>query len=149
MDERADERARRAVQVAVLAGHLPPVKARRCADCEGPAAVYHHHSGYAPEHWLSVEPLCRKCHHRRHPARRAPRREEVPLPIRVTPETYEGLKAAATEEGRSLNKQLERVLEAWLRERERGAQPYPFRTTPTTRVAENEGPPYRPHGAPD
>lgn len=39
------------------------------------------------------------------------------ISLRVTPETYQALKAAATEEGRSLNKQLERVLEAWLRER--------------------------------
>ena len=39
------------------------------------------------------------------------------ISLRVTPETYEALKAAAVDEGRSLNKQLERVLEEWLRRR--------------------------------
>jgi hypothetical protein len=24
---------------------------------------YHHHLGYLKEHWLSVEPLCARCHH--------------------------------------------------------------------------------------
>jgi hypothetical protein len=50
---------------------------------------------------------------------RTPRRVEVQISLRVTPETFRALKAAAVEEGRSLNKQLERVLEEWLRRRER------------------------------
>jgi hypothetical protein len=70
---------------------------------------------------------------------RTPRRDEVQISLRVTPETYQALKAAAADEGRSLNKQLERVLEDWLRRR-RPPFEYP-------RVAEGEGPPYRPHGA--
>jgi hypothetical protein len=47
---------------------------------------------------------------------------EVQISLRVTPETYQALKAAAAEEGRSLNKQLERVLEEWLRRRARGTE---------------------------
>ena len=48
---------------------------------------------------------------------RTPRRDEVQISLRVTPATYEALKAAAVDEGRSLNKQIERVLEEWLRRR--------------------------------
>ena len=44
------------------------------------------------------------------------------ISLRVTPATYEALKAAAVDEGRSLNKQIERVLEEWLRRR---AEPRP------------------------
>ena len=46
-----------------------------------------------------------------------PRRTEVQISLRVTPETYEALKAVAAEEGRSLNRQIERMLEETLRQR--------------------------------
>lgn len=41
---------------------LPQVSTRPCAKCGQPAADYHHHLGYEPEHWLDVLPLCRRCH---------------------------------------------------------------------------------------
>lgn len=54
--------ARLAVRLAVLSGELPPVKTLQCVNCEEPAVDYHHHRGYAQEHWLDVIPVCRLCH---------------------------------------------------------------------------------------
>jgi hypothetical protein len=56
---------------------------------------------------------------------KVPRRTEVQITLRVIPETYQGLKAAAAEEGRSLNRQIERVLEEWLRRRKPEGQGQP------------------------
>jgi hypothetical protein len=52
-----------AVKRAVQAGKLPPVKTLICAHCKiRQADNYHHHKGYAKEHWLDVKPLCYFCH---------------------------------------------------------------------------------------
>ena len=46
---------------AIRQGKMPKPTELRCADCDGPTSVYHHHLGYAREHQLSVLPLCRSC----------------------------------------------------------------------------------------
>lgn len=54
--------ARSAVSNAVKYGRMPPAKTLRCICCPQPAAQWHHHLGYAPEHWLDVIPVCHLCH---------------------------------------------------------------------------------------
>lgn len=50
---------------AVVAGKLPRPDTLTCTDCGGPAREYDHYLGYAPEHRLSVQPVCRGCHNKR------------------------------------------------------------------------------------
>lgn len=59
--------ARLAVRLAVLRGELPPVKTLQCSNCPNSARDYHHHRGYAQEHWLDVIPVCRHCHKKLEP----------------------------------------------------------------------------------
>jgi hypothetical protein len=66
-----------------------------------------------------------------------PRRAEVRITLRLPPDTYAELKAAAEHDVRSVNGQIELAIREHL-ERRRREYPYP-------RVAEDEGPPYRPH----
>ena len=54
-------KARLKVCGAVLAGKLPNIKTQTC-KCGKQAEHYHHHHGYAPEHFLDVVPLCQDCH---------------------------------------------------------------------------------------
>lgn len=60
--------ARKAVNHAIRVGRLPQPGSLLChyylqkPDCEKQAKEYHHHKGYAPEHWLDVIPVCIKCH---------------------------------------------------------------------------------------
>ena len=61
-----DPRAHQAVAKAVRLGQLPSHASCLCLDCGQPATAYHHYLGYAPEHWLDVQPLCETCHHTRH-----------------------------------------------------------------------------------
>ncbi len=51
-----------AVNQAVIADKIPRPDTLQCHYGAHPAEVYHHHKGYAPEHWLDVVPICRKCH---------------------------------------------------------------------------------------
>lgn len=60
------EDARTAVNNAVKAGKLRRVTSLLCHKCGSPAHHYHHHLGYAPQHWLDVVPECRRCHHEDH-----------------------------------------------------------------------------------
>ena len=113
-----DARAHTAVRTAIIAGRLPAPAETVCGDCGRRASVYHHHSGYAPEHWLSVEPLCRSCHKRRHP--KAPRRAEHATSIRVRPEVAEEVRANAAAARRSLNREIELYVEEALARRRRG-----------------------------
>lgn len=55
-------KARRVVQYAVHLGKLPRVASLKCFHCENQAQHYHHHKGYAKEHWLDVVPVCSPCH---------------------------------------------------------------------------------------
>lgn len=57
--------ARNAVTIEIRAGRLPPARDNDCKDCGKVAQVYHHES-YAEEDWLSVIPLCKRCHNTRH-----------------------------------------------------------------------------------
>jgi hypothetical protein len=61
--------ARWAVTSAVRSHRLPNVFTLFCRgslDCYKKSEVYHHHLGYAPEHWLDVMPVCKKCHAKLH-----------------------------------------------------------------------------------
>lgn len=51
-----------AVNNAIRAGELPRPDTKMCHYCSKPAQQYHHHKGYAPEHWLDVVPVCIPCH---------------------------------------------------------------------------------------
>ncbi|MBE3039725.1 MAG: hypothetical protein IMZ62_13060 [Chloroflexi bacterium] len=57
--------ARDALHGEIRSGKV--IRPTACSLCghAGPVAG-HHHKGYAPEHWLDVEWLCRQCHDRRH-----------------------------------------------------------------------------------
>ena len=55
--------AQRRVEARVRYGKWPRVKIFKCSDCDAQAQSYHHED-YSL--WWSVEPLCHKCHGRRH-----------------------------------------------------------------------------------
>lgn len=55
-------KAKSIVKYAVSIGKLPRPDTRLCHYCPKPAQQYHHHKGYAPEHWLDVVPVCIPCH---------------------------------------------------------------------------------------
>lgn len=55
-------RARRAVAHAVAMGSLLNAKSMACHFCGKEAVEYHHHLGYAQEHFLDVVPTCLSCH---------------------------------------------------------------------------------------
>lgn len=55
-------KARSTVMIAVKSGKLPKPDSLQCS-CGEQAAQYHHHKGYAPEHWLDVIAVCIKCHY--------------------------------------------------------------------------------------
>ena len=55
-----------AVYRAVQSGRLPSPRTLPCTFCNGPSTDYHHHLGYAKEHWLDVVPTCRRCHIHEH-----------------------------------------------------------------------------------
>lgn len=54
--------ARQAVVKAIKDGRLLPPNSLQCHYGKHPAEHYHHHKGYAPEHWLDVVPVCIPCH---------------------------------------------------------------------------------------
>jgi len=61
-------KAHYSIHNAICRGQFPSPKALGCLCCDKDAQVYHHHMGYAQEHWFDVLPLCRLCHsaiHRR------------------------------------------------------------------------------------
>ena len=56
-------KARNAVMYGIQTRKLPQPDSLNC-PCGKQAQEYHHHKGYAREHWLDVIPLCRSCHYR-------------------------------------------------------------------------------------
>ena len=58
--------AKNAVNYAVISGKLPRPDTLLCHYCPKPAQQYHHHKGYAKEHWLDVVPVCIRCHYNLH-----------------------------------------------------------------------------------
>lgn len=58
--------ARNAVNNAVGDGMIPMARTQLCESCGQFAIAYHHHLGYAPEHWLDIVPLCGPCHSATH-----------------------------------------------------------------------------------
>lgn len=59
-------KARRAVNHAVDNSRLAQPRRLPCIRCGRNAHEYHHHLGYAPEHHLDVQALCRACHRNVH-----------------------------------------------------------------------------------
>ncbi len=59
-------KARSVVNELVRNGIMPPAKSLQCNYCQKQAQQYHHHLGYAPEHWLDVVPACRLCDAKEH-----------------------------------------------------------------------------------
>jgi len=55
-----------AVNHAIRDGRFPRPDTLMCHYCPAQAQQYHHHLGYAPEHWLDVLPTCIKCHTKIH-----------------------------------------------------------------------------------
>ncbi|MCJ7483868.1 MAG: hypothetical protein MUO31_12995 [Thermodesulfovibrionales bacterium] len=55
-------KATHVVNHSVERGELPRPKTLQCHYGNHPAREYHHWHGYAPEHWLDVVPICKKCH---------------------------------------------------------------------------------------
>ncbi len=55
-------KARWRINVLVQSGRIPRAKTLRCEECNGPAAIYHHHNGYDAAHIEDVIPVCRQCH---------------------------------------------------------------------------------------
>ena len=53
--------AKVAVERAIATGKIIHFNFLQCS-CGKQAKLYHHHKGYAPEHWLDVIPVCRNCH---------------------------------------------------------------------------------------
>lgn len=67
-ERHAEKRAAyHAVWRAIKKGKMLPPSACRCARCQSPAEIYHHHS-YEPQFWFDVTPLCRACHGEEHRA---------------------------------------------------------------------------------
>lgn len=59
-------KAKQVVNSAIAAGRMPHSNTLQCHCCPEQAEQYHHHKGYAPEYWLDVLPICRKCHRKIH-----------------------------------------------------------------------------------
>jgi len=105
----SDPRASAAVGQAIKQGKLPHPTTLKCADCGAIATGYDHHLGYAPEHWLDVQPVCD-----RHNSARAwaPRAKELSTSgfsavlIRVPTWLLEELDRDSRESNRSRNSQL-------------------------------------------
>ena len=112
----ADPRAHAAVQAAIAVGTLPPLNQTVCVGCGAASRAYHHHKGYAPEHWLSVEPLCPRCHRRRHSRGRRP---FVAKLLRFPRRLEDTLAALAERERRTFTAQVVLMLEQWFGEHER------------------------------
>ncbi len=55
-------KARSIVTRAIQLGNILHPTALKCT-CGNPAKQYHHHKGYAEEHYLDVIPICAKCHY--------------------------------------------------------------------------------------
>lgn len=67
MDEREQLRASAVIAVhrAIRAGRLDHPSWLPCVECGRAAQEYDHYMGYAREHFLTVQPICRSCHRRR------------------------------------------------------------------------------------
>ena len=59
-------RALYAVAAATKTGIIKQVKSLYCVDCGKQAQQYDHYLGYSEQHQLSVEPVCIRCHRKRH-----------------------------------------------------------------------------------
>ncbi|MEE9354789.1 MAG: hypothetical protein V3U75_04290 [Methylococcaceae bacterium] len=56
------KKAKDAVDWAIRTGKIPRANTLKCS-CGNQAKQYHHHKGYAKEHWLDVIAVCVSCHH--------------------------------------------------------------------------------------
>lgn len=111
-------RAHAAVRSAIVTGDLKPLRRQRCRDCGERAASYHHHKGYAPDHWLTVMPLCGPCHGRRHSQAASPPGEFVVSTVRTPDDIGDALTALAKAERRSVNATMVIAFERYIRQME-------------------------------
>jgi hypothetical protein len=72
VERRHHTRARRKITAEVKAGRLARANAFACYDCghevffpEDTPHEWDHYAGYFPEHYLSVQAVCRPCHYAR------------------------------------------------------------------------------------
>lgn len=77
-ETRQKQKARRAVNYAVVKGEMPRVRTQLCYLCGQTACEYHHYKGYTTEHALHVVPMCESCHHALHSA---PSYKGLPKPL--------------------------------------------------------------------
>lgn len=56
------DKAKNAVYRAIKRNLLPRADTCQCTYCPSQAAQHHHYNGYKKQHWLDVEPVCKKCH---------------------------------------------------------------------------------------
>lgn len=61
IENREKRQAKNAVNDAIRKKIIPKPNMLKC-NCGKQAEQYHHHKGYAPEHWLDVVPVCIPCH---------------------------------------------------------------------------------------
>ena len=59
-------KAKGRIRYAIIKGVILPARYYKCSECKKQAQYYHHHLGYAPEHWFDVVPVCFKCHFKLH-----------------------------------------------------------------------------------
>lgn len=64
-ERRQRKLAYRTLSRAIRCGEVEEPSEFPCVDCEDQATEYDHHVDYEPEHWLTVEPVCRPCHRKR------------------------------------------------------------------------------------
>lgn len=104
--------AHRRVALAVRSGRIPRPALLRCTDCGRPAAHYDHHRGYAPEHALSVQPVCVACHWQRTyvPSPGSPPRD-MPHRIKLPAATLAFLRRTAHEQDRTLSELIRLIIE--------------------------------------
>lgn len=57
--------AHTAIRDAVRHGKISKPTTFKCSDCPKQATEYDHYLGYAPEHWLDVQPTCHSCNCKR------------------------------------------------------------------------------------
>lgn len=70
--------AHQAVSYAIRGGLIPHPATLTCEVCGKKAAEYHHHKGYSPEHWFSLQPLCHSCHGKANHSSKALRKSGPP-----------------------------------------------------------------------
>ena len=110
-------RARSLVNVRIRRGTLVSPSTLLCVDCGGPASEYDHYLGYAPEHKLDVQAVCRPCHLTR--TWKSPNRTIGTFAFRADHETQAAMASLIAKTGRSRTELIRRALRSYDRYLER------------------------------